>query len=254
MAIFVYFLMFICSRINADYVINLPVGVTPVSHQIYDLHMLIFYVCMAIGVGVFAVLFYAIYAFRKSKGAVAASYHDSFWVEVLWTVIPLVLVVILVVPAIRLLSQMDDATKPVMNVKITGSQWKWQYSYLEEGIEFYSNLATSPAQIQGKEAKGEHYLLEVDKPLVVPIHQKVRLLFTSSDVIHSWWVPELGVKMDCIPGYINESWIWIEKPGIYRGQCTELCGMQHGFMPIVVDARAEADYAKWVIESQSAKK
>ena len=235
---------------SAEYSINLPVGVTPVSHQIYDLHMLIFYICLAIGVGVFAALFYAIFAFRKSNGAVAANYHESLWIEILWTAIPLVLVVLMLIPAVRLLSKIDDTSKPVMNIKVTGAQWKWQYSYLEEGIEFYSNLSTSPAQIRGLQPKGKHYLLEVDKPMVVPIHQKIRLLFTSNDVNHSWWVPELGVKVDCIPGYVNESWIWIEKPGMYRGQCTELCGMQHGYMPIVVDARSEADYEKWVRSQQ----
>ena len=235
---------------SAEYSINLPMGVTPVSHQIYDLHMLIFYICLAIGVGVFAALFYAIFAFRKSNGAVAANYHESLWIEILWTAIPLVLVVLMLIPAVRLLSKIDDTSKPVMNIKVTGAQWKWQYSYLEEGIEFYSNLSTSPAQIRGLQPKGKHYLLEVDKPMVVPIHQKIRLLFTSNDVNHSWWVPELGVKVDCIPGYVNESWIWIEKPGMYRGQCTELCGMQHGYMPIVVDARSEADYEKWVRSQQ----
>ena len=236
---------------QAEYGYNLPVGVTPVSHQIYDLHMLIFYICLAIGAGVFAALFYAIYAFRKSRGAVAANYHESFWIEILWTAIPLLLVVVMLIPAVRLLTKMDDTSKPVMNIKITGAQWKWQYSYLEEGIQFFSNLSTSPAQIRGQQPKGKHYLLEVDKPMVVPIHQKIRLLFTSSDVNHSWWVPDLGVKMDCIPGYVNEAWIWIEKPGMYRGQCTELCGMQHGYMPIVVDARSEADYEQWVRQQQS---
>ncbi len=243
------FWMFVVQA-SAEYSINLPVGVTPVSHQIYDLHMLIFYICLAIGVGVFAALFYAIFAFRKSNGAVAANYHESLWIEILWTAIPLVLVVLMLIPAVRLLSKIDDTSKPVMNIKVTGAQWKWQYSYLEEGIEFYSNLSTSPAQIRGLQPKGKHYLLEVDKPMVVPIHQKIRLLFTSNDVNHSWWVPELGVKVDCIPGYVNESWIWIEKPGMYRGQCTELCGMQHGYMPIVVDARSEADYEKWVRSQQ----
>lgn len=243
------FWMFVVQA-SAEYSINLPVGVTPVSHQIYDLHMLIFYICLAIGVGVFAALFYAIFAFRKSNGAVAANYHESLWIEILWTAIPLVLVVLMLIPAVRLLSKIDDTSKPVMNIKVTGAQWKWQYSYLEEGVEFYSNLSTSPAQIRGLQPKGKHYLLEVDKPMVVPIHQKIRLLFTSNDVNHSWWVPELGVKVDCIPGYVNESWIWIEKPGMYRGQCTELCGMQHGYMPIVVDARSEADYEKWVRSQQ----
>lgn len=243
-------LLLVCQDCWADYTINLPVGVTPVSHKIYDLHMLIFYICLAIGIGVFAALFYAIYAFRRSQGAVASNYHENFWIEILWTAIPLVLVVLMLVPAIRLLGKMDDTSKPVMNIKVTGAQWKWQYSYLEEGIEFYSNLSTSPAQIRGLKPKGKYYLLEVDKPMVVPIQQKIRLLFTSNDVNHSWWVPELGVKMDCIPGYVNESWMWIEKPGMYRGQCTELCGMQHGYMPIVVDARSEADYEKWLQEQK----
>lgn len=245
-----WWILGLTANMFAEYTVNLPVGVTPTSHQIYDLHMLIFYICLVIGVGVFAALFYAIYAFRKSQGVVAANYHDSFWVEILWTAIPMVLVILMLIPSIRLLSKMDDTSKPVMNIKVTGVQWKWQYSYLEEGIEFNSNLSTSPAQIRGAQPKGKNYLLEVDKPMVVPIRQKIRLLFTSNDVNHSWWVPQLGVKSDCIPGYVNESWIWVEKAGVYRGQCTELCGMQHGYMPIVVDARSAEDYEKWVKEQQ----
>ena len=236
----------LCPHIMADYALNMPYGVTPTSHKIYNLHMLIFGICVFIAVGVFATLFYAIYAFRKKARVQAAQFHENVWVEVIWTVIPLILVILMMIPTVYVMYDLDDSSRPAINIKVTGIQWKWQYDYLEEGIGFYSNLSTTPAQIRGEVPKGKHYLLEVDKPLVVPIHTKIRFLFTSNDVNHSWWVPDLGVKKDCIPGYINDAWVKIDKPGTYRGQCTELCGMQHGYMPIVVEALAEADYQKWL--------
>ena len=233
-------------KLFAQWGMNMPVGVTKISEKIYDLHMLIFYICLGIGLVVFLMLFVTLYKFRRSKGVKAKHFHGSLWIELVWTGVPLLLVITMLVPAVRVLWEISDAREPVINVKITGKQWNWRYEYLEDGLVFFSNLSTPLEQIQGKAPKGKHYLLEVDKPLVLPVHKKVRLLFTSNDVNHSWWVPELGIKHDCIPGYIGEGWVYIEKPGVYRGQCTELCGMQHGFMPIVVEAKTEKDYANWL--------
>lgn len=225
---------------------NMPQGVTPISNEIYTLHMTIFYVCVVIGVLVFGVLVFSIFKYRKSKGAVASTFHENIVVELVWTIIPFIILVVMAIPATRVLIMMDDDSDADMNIKITGYQWKWKYDYLDEGISFFSNLATPQKQIENKEPKGEHYLLEVDKPVIVPIHKKIRFLVTANDVIHSWWVPDLGIKRDAIPGFIHEAWARIDKPGIYRGQCAELCGQGHGFMPIVVEAKTEEDYAKWV--------
>ncbi|MDQ2994108.1 MAG: cytochrome c oxidase subunit II [Pseudomonadota bacterium] len=229
---------------------NMPRGVTSISNEIYTLHMTIFWVCVAIGVIVFSVIIYSIFAFRKSKGAVAATFHSSLIVELIWTIIPFIILVVMAIPATRVLIYMNDDSEADMNIKVTGYQWKWKYDYLDEGISFFSNLATPQEQIENKKPKGEFYLLEVDKPLIVPIHKKVRFLVTANDVIHSWWVPELGIKRDAIPGFIHEAWARIDKPGTYRGQCAELCGQGHGFMPIVVIAKTEQDYAKWVAEQR----
>lgn len=225
---------------------NMPQGVTPISNEIYTLHMTIFYVCVAIGVLVFSVLVFSIFKYRKSKGAVASTFHEHAVVELVWTIIPFIILVVMAIPATRVLIMMEDDSDADMNIKITGYQWKWKYDYLDEGISFFSNLSTPQKQIENKETKGENYLLEVDKPVIVPIHKKIRFLVTANDVIHSWWVPDLGIKRDAIPGFIHEAWARIDKPGIYRGQCAELCGVGHGFMPIVVEAKTEEDYAKWV--------
>ena len=245
---FLYVLFSLQAR--ADWVYNMPRGVTSISHKIYDLHMLIFYICLVICVGVFCVLFYAMYAFRKRPRAVSSDFHESFTIEFIWTLIPFILVVLMMVPTIYVMFDLDDTSRPDMTIKISGIQWKWRYDYLDEGIDFLSNLKTTPGMIRGSEPKSPHYLLEVDNALVVPVHTKIRLLFTANDVNHSWWVPELGIKKDCIPGYINEAWVNIEKPGIYRGQCTELCGMQHGYMPIVVKALSQSDYKAWLSEQK----
>ncbi len=229
---------------------NMPVGVTPISREIYMLHMTIFWIVVAIGVVVFSVLIYSLINHRKSQGAVAATFHSSLSVELAWTIVPFIILIAMAFPATRVLLMMEDDSNADLNIKITGYQWKWKYDYLDENISFYSNLSTSQDQIQGKAPKGEHYLLEVDKPIVVPINKKIRFLVTANDVIHSWWVPELGVKRDAIPGFIHEAWARIEKPGIYRGQCAELCGVGHGFMPIVVVAKTEADYKQWVGEQK----
>jgi cytochrome c oxidase subunit 2 len=225
---------------------NLQTPVTPVARQMYDLHAFIFWVCVVIFIAVFGVMFYSIFRHRKSVGHEAHQFHENTTVEVVWTVIPFLILLFIAFPATRTVLAMKDTSAPGMTVKITGYQWKWSYDYLQEGIGFYSNLSTPIAQIENQAPKGEHYLLEVDHPLVVPVDTKVRLLITAGDVIHSWWVPALGVKQDAIPGFVRESWFRAETPGTYRGQCAELCGKEHGFMPIVVEVKTKDDYAKWM--------
>lgn len=225
---------------------NLPLGVTDISQQVYDLHMLIFYICCVIAIIVFGVMFYSMFYHRKSRGAVAANFHESTKVEIVWTVIPILILVLMAIPATKTLVAMEDTSQSDLTIKITGSQWKWHYSYFGEDVEFFSLLSTSQEEIEGNEVKSENYLLEVDNPLVLPINRKVRFLMTSDDVIHSWWVPDFAVKKDTIPGFINEAWTKIEEPGIYRGQCAELCGRAHGFMPVVVQALTEENYERWL--------
>ncbi|MFA0415494.1 cytochrome c oxidase subunit II [Vibrio renipiscarius] len=238
------------SVVAEEQALNMTQGVTQISGQVYELHMLIFYICCAIALVVFGAMFYSIFRHRKSKGAVAAHFHESTKVEIIWTVIPIIILIAMAIPATKTLVAMEDTSQSDLTVKITGSQWKWHYSYFGEEVEFFSLLATSQKQIDGLEAKGAHYLLEVDNPLVLPINRKIRFLMTSDDVIHSWWVPDFAVKKDTIPGFINEAWTRIDKPGVYRGQCAELCGRAHGFMPIVVHAMEEADYDNWLAEQK----
>ena len=226
---------------------NMTKGVTDISGKVYDLHMLIFYICCAIALVVFGAMFYSMFRHRKSKGAVAANFHESTKVEVVWTVIPIIILVLMAIPATKTLVAMEDTSRSDLTVRITGSQWKWHYSYFNEGVDYFSLLATSQKAIDGVEEKGAHYLLEVDEPLVLPINRKIRFLLTSDDVIHSWWVPDFAVKKDTIPGFINEAWTRIDKPGVYRGQCAELCGRAHGFMPIVVHAMEEDKYDQWLL-------
>jgi len=233
---------------------NMPVGVTPNSSMVYDLHMLVFWVCVVIGIGVFTVMFYSIWKHRKSKGHEAAQFHESTTVEIVWTLIPFAILIAIAIPATKALIQMEDTAGSDMTIKITGYQWKWEYEYLDEGINFYSNLATPRAEIYNKKNKSENYLLEVDNEVVVPVDKKIRFLITANDVIHSWWVPQLAVKQDAIPGFVNEAWTRIEKPGVYRGQCTELCGRDHGYMPVVVRALPQDEYDQWVKEKQSGSK
>lgn len=230
--------------------LNLPYGVTPISHGVYRLHMATFYICLIIAVLVFAVVIYSMIKYRRSKGAIAATFHENMAVEITWTVIPFIILAILAVPATQLLMAMHDTKEPYLDIKIIGYQWKWKYEYLDQGIQFFSNLATPMEQINGHAPRSKNYLLSVDHPMVVPIHKKVRLLLTSNDVIHSWWVPELGFKQDAIPGYINENWFIIEKPGVYRGQCAELCGVNHAYMPIVVKAVTQKAFDTWVAQHQ----
>jgi cytochrome c oxidase subunit 2 len=229
-----------------DSTVNMTPGVTPMSRDIYDLHMTIFWICVALGVVVFSVLFYSLLKHRKSLGVKPAKFHSHTYVEIMWAVVPTLILILMAIPATKVLMRMEDSSKADVNIKVTGYQWKWKYEYLDEGISFFSVLSTPYDQLHNKAPKGEHYLREVDNPLVVPIHKKIRFLVTSNDVIHSWWVPAFGIKRDAIPGFIHEAWARIDKPGIYRGQCAELCGVNHGFMPIVVDARTEADYETWV--------
>jgi len=232
---------------------NMYRGVTPLSRDMYDLHMVAIYVCAAIGVIVFGVMFYSLFYHRKSRGYQAAVFHEHPFLEVIWSIIPLMILIALAVPATKVLINMEDSSNSDVTIKIVGYQWKWQYQYMDQGISYFSNLSTSYAQVHNQVPKGEWYLLEVDKPLVVPVNKKIRFLVTSNDVVHSWWVPELGVKRDAIPGFMHEAWARIEKPGTYRGQCAELCGVNHGFMPIVVEAVSEEDFAKWVASQSTVK-
>lgn len=240
--------------VRAAWELNMPRGVTPISREVYDLHMLIFWICVAIGVLVFGVMFVAIVRHRKARGVQAAHFHHSTRAEIVWTIIPFLILVTMAIPATKALILMEDTSSADMTVKITGFQWGWHYEYVEEGISFYSNLAdTTRAAIYEDPTKVENYLLEVDNDLVLPTDRKIRLLITAKDVIHAWWVPELGQKKDAIPGFINELWTQIETPGVYRGQCAELCGAYHGFMPIVVEAKPEDEYQAWVAAQKEAR-
>jgi cytochrome c oxidase subunit 2 len=236
------------------YQLNLPEPQTVIAQQIYDQHILVLWICLAIFIGVFGVMFYSVVKHRKSKGYEAANFHHSTTVEIIWTAIPFLILVGMAFPATKTIIAMKDTSNPDITVKATGYQWKWGYDYLTgegEGISFLSNLATPKSQIDNAAPKGENYLLEVDNPLVVPTGKKVRVLLTANDVLHAWWVPALGVKQDAIPGFIRDVWFNIEKPGTYRGQCAELCGKEHGFMPIVVEAVEPEKYAAWVAEQKT---
>ena len=236
---------------HAAWDVNMPAGVTDVSRSVFDLHMAIFWICVIIGALVFGVMIYSMIAHRRSRRPQSSNFHENTKVEVAWTVIPLVILVVMAVPATQTLIHIYDSSESDVDIQITGYQWKWHYKYLGEDVEFFSNLTTPREQINNLAPKGEHYLLEVDEPMVIPTGAKVRFLITAADVIHSWWVPALAVKKDAIPGFINESWTRIEEPGIYRGQCTELCGKDHGFMPVVVDVRSPEDYAVWLAEKKA---
>ncbi len=239
-------LMLISMQSWAEYQLDLRPGVTTVSQGAYDIHTLVMWICVAIGIIVFGAMIYSIIMHRKSRGYKAAKFDDNLTVEIVWTIIPFIILGFMAVPATKVLLAMEDVSNSDMSIKVTGYQWKWNYDYLGEDISFFSNLSTPIEDIQNKSTKTENYLLEVDNRMVVPVNKKVRLLFTSNDVIHAWWVPDFAVKKDAIPGYINESWFKTDKIGTYRGQCAELCGTNHGFMPIVVDVVSADDYATWV--------
>jgi cytochrome c oxidase subunit 2 len=230
----------------ADREWNLPPPVTPIAHEIFELHAIIFWICVLIFFVVFGAMGYSIYAHRKSKGHVAEQFHENTTVEIIWTVIPFIILVLMAWPATKTVLAMKDASAADLTVKITGSQWKWNYDYMNDGFGYFSELATPYAQIQNLEKKNEHYLLEVDRPLVVPVNKKIRLLITSSDVIHAWYLPAAGVQQDAIPGFVRDDWMKFDKTGIYRGQCAKICGKEHGYMPIVVEVKSEQDYAAWV--------
>jgi cytochrome c oxidase subunit II len=226
--------------------LNMPQGVTPISHDLYDLNTTVIVICAVIAAIVYGVLAYTIIRHRRSRHAVPATFDGFRKLEITWTIVPFLVLVGMAVPATQVLKDMDDFDPADLTIKITGHQWKWQYQYLEQNIGFFSHLSTPLDQIDGNAKKDRWYLLEVDKPLVLPVNKKVRFLVTSNDVIHSWWVSELGVKRDAIPGFIHEAWARIEKAGTYRGQCAELCGVNHGFMPIVVEAVSDTDFSAWV--------
>ena len=231
---------------NSDY--NMPVGVTEVSQSLFGLHMLIFWICVVIGVIVLSIMFWSMWKYRKSKGAVAADFDDHFWLEIGWTVAATAVLVWMAVPSTQVMVQAYDDAEGEINILVTGHQWKWHYEYMEDEVSFFSNLSTSQEQIDNKVPKGEFYLSEVDEPLVIPINTRVRFLITGNDVIHSWWVPDFAVKQDAIPGFINTAWTNVPEPGIYRGACTELCGIKHAFMPVVVRAVEREAYDAFIAE------
>ena len=232
------------------YGLNLTRGHTLLSNDVYDLHMLILWICVFVGIGVFGTMFYSIYHHRKSKGHVAEQFHENTTVEIIWTIIPAIILISMAIPATKTLVEMDDVQESDMTIKVTGWQWKWEYDYLDSGIHFFSNLDAASNRARQLNSKVNpttvpHYLLRVDEPLVIPVNKKIRFVFTAADVLHSWWVPDLGWKKDAIPGFINEAWTSVTRPGVYRGQCTELCGKDHAFMPVVVIAMEQGDYDTW---------
>lgn len=249
-------LMLWSAGVHAAWEVNMTRGVTQMSRDTYDLHMTIFWWVVAIGVVVFSVMLWSIIHHRKSKGAVPATFHESSIVEIVWTLIPFLILIMMAIPATRVLTAAYDTSESDLDVQIIGYQWRWEYRYMresmdEEEVSFFSSMSTSREEISNEVEKQEHYLLDVDRPLVIPVDKKVRFLMTSADVIHSWWVPDFAVKKDTIPGFINETWVVVEEPGIYRGQCAELCGMEHGFMPIVVHALEQDEYDSWYAEQQA---
>jgi cytochrome c oxidase subunit 2 len=233
--------------------LNFQPPVTAIAADIYQLHNWMMGICVAIFIAVFGVMFYSIFKHRKSLGHKSASFHESTTVEIAWTIVPFVIVVLMALPATKTVVAMKDTSNADITIKATGMQWKWGYDYLKgegEGIAYYSALATPRDQIHNGAAKGKNYLLEVDHPLVVPVNKKIRIVTTANDVIHAWGVPALGVKQDAIPGFVRDTWFKAEKVGTYRGNCYELCGKEHAFMPIVVNVVSEEDYAKWVSEKK----
>jgi cytochrome c oxidase subunit 2 len=234
------------------FALNMTRGVTDISNEVFELHMLIFWICVVIGVLVFSVMFYSMYAHTKKKNPVAAKFHENHKVEIAWTIIPFLILIAMAVPASKTLVKIYDDEAGDVNIQVTGYQWKWQYNYLEDDISFFSNLSTDMDEINNLVPKGEHYLQEVDEMVVIPAGKKVRFLITANDVIHSWWMPAFAIKQDAIPGFVNTAWTKVDKPGVYRGKCTELCGKNHGFMPIVVKVVEQEEYNQWVDEKKQA--
>ena len=248
----VFFALWIFSHRAFAVVLDLRAGVTEMSQRIQDLHHISLWVCIVVGIVVFGAMFYSMFAHRRSKHPTPADFHESLTVEIIWTVIPVLILIAMAVPATQALRDIEDNSDADLTVLITASQWKWHYQYVEADIGFYSNLATPQAQIDNLEPKGEHYLLEVDNPLVLPTNKKIRFLTASDDVIHSWWVPDFAVKQDAVPGFINEAWTRVPQPGLFRGQCAELCGKDHAFMPIVVEVRPEEEFNAWIEDQRLA--
>ena len=247
----------ISSPAHAAWNLNLRVGVTELSRDIYDLHMLILAICVVIAVAVFGVMIYSIATFRKSKGAVPAKFDHSTTAEIVWTIIPAFILIAMAIPAARTLVKIDDTQGSEMTIKVTGYQWKWQYEIVGEHVAWFSTLARASNDARRLDSGVDprsvpNYLLEVDNPLVVPQGVKIRVLLTSADVIHAWWVPDFGVKRDAIPGFINELWFKADAPGTYRGQCAELCGRDHGFMPVVVEVKPRAEFDAWLAAQKEA--
>ena len=242
--------------INADwFALNMTRGITDISNEVFELHMLIFWICVAIGVLVFGVMFYSMYAHTREKNPVPATFDDNHKLEIAWTIIPFLILIAMAIPASKTLIKMYDDTAGDINIQVTGYQWKWQYRYLEDDVSFFSNLATDWDEINNLVPKGENYLQEVDEMVVIPTGKKVRFLITANDVIHSWWLPAFAIKQDAIPGFVNTAWTKVDVPGIYRGKCTELCGKNHGFMPIVVKVVEQDEYEEWVgIKKEEAQK
>lgn len=244
--------MLFVSAADAEYVLNMTRGVTPISRDLYSLHMIVLWVCVVIAIVVFGVMIWSIIYHRKSRGAVAANFHENAQVEVFWTVGPLVILIAIAIPATATLIDLEDAkTNADINLQVTGIQWKWKYNYIDEEVVFISTLAQSSRDVIKDPTGHENYLLEVDQPIVLPINKKIRFLFHSDDVLHAWWVPAFAVKQDVVPGFINDSWAVIEKTGTYRGQCAELCGKDHGFMPIVVEAVTQGEYEQWIADKKA---
>ena len=236
------------SQVLSDWdALNMREGVTRVSRDVFELHMLIFYICVAIGTVVFSVMFYSLFRYTKKKNPNPSSFHESSKLEVAWTIVPFLILIVMAVPASKTLTEIYEDEEGEINIQIVGYQWKWEYKYLEDDINFFSNLSTDQDEINNLVPKGENYLLEVDEPLIIPVDTRVRFLITANDVIHSWWVPDFAIKQDAIPGFINTAWTRVEEPGIYRGNCTELCGKNHGFMPVVVKVVEKDEYNDWVL-------
>ena len=245
--------------LHAAWGLNMTQGVTPISHDVYNMHMTSLYVCTVIGILVFGMMFWSIFHHRKSKGVQPAKFSHSTTVEIVWTLIPFVIIVALAIPATKLLARMDDTSKSEITIKATGYQWKWKYDYIDEDLTIYSNLAADSVDASQKNSgidpkTADNYLRNTDTALVLPVGKKIRIMTTASDVIHAWWVPDLGWKRDAIPGFINDNWTIINKEGVYRGQCAEICGKGHGYMPIVVKAVPEKEYVAWVQETKLALK
>ncbi|HYC38097.1 MAG TPA: cytochrome c oxidase subunit II [Usitatibacter sp.] len=239
----------------ADYMVDILPPASPMAQDAYDLHWGILWVCVVIFFIVFGAMFWSIFKHRRSVGAKAAQFHENTTIEIIWTLVPLIVLVAMAWPATKTMLEMKDASAADMTIKVTALQWRWEYDYMQDGVRFVSNLSTPRDQIEEYTKvgakKNENYLLEVDRPMVVPVNKKVRLLITSQDVIHGWYVPQLGINQYGIPGFIKDAWFTATKTGTFRGQCSQICGKEHAYMPIVVEVKSEADYAKWVQEAKA---